>query len=231
MTLAQRLGLDDHQPVPTLLRRSELSQKIRAYEPRSDLGKTAVKALRYLPEELAAELIDKLRSSLVAESSLSVKVFRGYGLFLKGLMPREEMVIEDYGVVSHKVVTTAGVNFLVDAFQNTTEVENFKFHGIGTGTNAEAIGDTALQTELTTEYTGNVRATGSQTEGASANIYRTVGTNTLDSGTPAITEHGLFSASSAGTLWDRSIFSAINLVGANGDGLQTTYDGTFAAGG
>jgi hypothetical protein len=46
-----------------------------------------------------------------------------------------------------------------------------------------------------------------------------------------VTEHGLFSASSAGTLWDRSKFSAINLVGANGDGLQTTYDMTASAGG
>ena len=49
-------------------------------------------------------------------------------------------------------------------------------------------------------------------------------------------EHGIFSASSAGTLWDRTKFSAINLVGANGDGIQSTYDMTasgagFSAGG
>lgn len=139
--------------------------------------------------------------------------------------------IIDYGIASLRVVTTVGVGFIVDAFQNLVEVENMKFHGLGTGTNAEAVGDTALQTELTTEYTGNVRATGTTTEGASGNIYRTVGTNTLDSGTPAVTEHGIFSASSAGVLLDRSVFSAINLVGANGDGLQTTYDLTFSSGG
>jgi hypothetical protein len=138
----------------------------------------------------------------------------------------------DYGIVSLRLVTTVGVNFIVDSFQNLVEDENMKFHGIGTGTNAEATGDTALQTELTTQYNpDNTRATGSLTEGASANIFRTVGTNTLDSGTPAITEHGIFSASSAGTLLDRSVFAAINLTGTNGDGLQTTYDFTIAAGG
>jgi hypothetical protein len=140
--------------------------------------------------------------------------------------------IEDYGLVSMRVVTTTGVNFLVDALQNLTEPENLKFHGIGTGTNAEAVGDTALQTELTTEYNPNsTRATGTLTEGASANIFRTVGTNTLDSGTPAVTEHGILSqaATGGGTLLDRSVFSAINLVGANGDSLQSTYDLTLAA--
>jgi len=139
--------------------------------------------------------------------------------------------VTDYGLASLRVVTTAGVGFIVDAFQNSVELEIMKFHGIGTGNTAEASGDTALVTELTTEYNPNsTRATGSLTEGASANIFRTVGTNTLDSGTPAVVEHGIFSAASSGVLLDRSIFSAINLVGANGDGLQSTYDLTLAAG-
>lgn len=136
----------------------------------------------------------------------------------------------DYGLASLRVVTTAGVNFIVDAFQNTTELENLKYHGIGTGTNAEAAGDTALQTELTTQYsTDNTRATGTTTEGASANVYRTVATNTVDA-TVAITEHGVFSqaATGGGTLLDRSVFSAVNL--SSGDGVQSTYDLTFNAG-
>lgn len=138
--------------------------------------------------------------------------------------------IEDYGLVSLRVVTTAGVAFIVDAFQNLTELENLKFHGIGTGGTAEASSDTALVTELTTAYNpDNTRATGTTTENA-ANIYRTVGTNTVDA-TAAITEHGIFSqaATGGGTLLDRSLFSALNL--ASGDGLQTTYDFTVNAGG
>jgi hypothetical protein len=143
---------------------------------------------------------------------------------------RADGEVLELGLASMRVVTTAGVNFLVDAFQNTTELENLKFHGLGTGTNAEASADTALQTELTTEYNPNsTRATGSTTEGASANIYRTVGTNTVDAAA-AVTEHGILSqaATGGGTLWDRSVFSVINL--ANGDSLQSTYDGTFPAG-
>lgn len=138
-----------------------------------------------------------------------------------------------FGLASLRVVTTAGVNALVDALQNLVEPELFRYHGIGIGTTAEAVGDTALVTELTTEYNPNsTRVTGSLTEGASANIFRTVGTNTLDSGTPAITEHGIFTqaATGGGTLLDRSVFSAINLNGTNGDGLQSTYDLTLTAG-
>jgi hypothetical protein len=139
--------------------------------------------------------------------------------------------VTDYGVVSTRVVTDAGVAAIVDAFGNTVELENFKFHGFGTGTNAEAVGDTALQTELTTQYAvDSTRPTGSQTENG-ANVYRTVGTLSPDSGgTIAITEHGIFSASTAGTLMDRSKFSAVNLV-AGSDSLQATYDLTFTSGG
>jgi hypothetical protein len=150
---------------------------------------------------------------------LSLAVIRGDGRVLP------------LGLAGLRVVTTAGVNFIVDAFQNSVEVENLKYHGLGTGSTAEAVGDNALVTELTTEYNpDSTRATGSLTEGASANIFRTVGTNTLD-GTPgaALREHGIFSAASAGTLLDRTVFAAITL--SSGDGLQSTYDLTVSAGG
>lgn len=143
---------------------------------------------------------------------------------------RADGSVEDYGLVSLRVVTTAGVGFIVDAFQNLTELENLKYHGIGTGGTAESSADTALVTELTTQYNpDSTRATGTTTESA-ANIYRTVATNTVDA-TVAITEHGIFSqaATGGGTLLDRSLFSALNLV--SGDGLQTTYDFTVSAGG
>ncbi len=139
--------------------------------------------------------------------------------------------VEEYGLASMRVVTTAGVNFLVDALQGTVEPELLNFHGIGTGTNAEAAGDTALQTELTTQYTtNNTRATGTQGEGASANIYRTTGVNSVDASV-AITEHGVLSASAvgSGTLLDRSVFSVVNL--SSGDSLSTQYDLTLSSGG
>lgn len=156
-----------------------------------------------------------------------------YGLVFAKIVRRDGSVV-NLGLVSTRVVTDAGVAFIVDAFQNTTEVENLKFHGFGIGTNAEAAANTALQTELTTEYAAdNTRPTGSTTEGASANIFRSVATLSPDgSGTLAITEHGIFSqaATGGGTLLDRSVFSAINLVRGS-DSLQTTYDLTFPSGG
>lgn len=134
----------------------------------------------------------------------------------------------NYGVLSFRVVTTVGVNYIVDAFQNSVELENMKYHGFGTGGAAEAAANTALTTELTTEYaTDSQRPTGSTTEGASENIYRTVGTLSPDASC-AITEHGIFSANANGVMLDRSLFSAINLI--SGDSLQVTYDLTFTAG-
>lgn len=140
----------------------------------------------------------------------------------------------DYGLVGMRVVTTAAVTAIVDAIEATFTISNWKYHAFGTGVGAEAVGNTALGTEMTTQYaTDNVRPTGTQVDGASANIYETVATFAPDSGgTIAITEHGILSqaATGGGTLLDRTVFSAINLVAAS-DSLQATYDLTFASGG
>lgn len=127
----------------------------------------------------------------------------------------------EYGLVSTKVVTDAGVAFLVDAMQGITEPEVLRFHASGTGTTAEAASQTALVTEVAS------RVSGTLAEGASANIFRTVATIPY-SGSFAITEHGIFSAASTGTLLDRSVFAAINV--ANGDSIQFTYELTFPSG-
>ncbi len=204
----------------------QLQETLRHYNPRTDLGKLVREASAYLPPMIAKELLDTVMRSLVVESSLNITVIRNP--FSRFATPE---LIEHYGVVSKKLVTDTGVGYIVDAFQNIVEAENMKYHGLGTGSTAEGQTQTALVTELTTEYTGNVRATGTTTEGATANIYRTVGTNTLDSGTPALREHGVFSANAAGVMLDRSLFAAINLDGTAGDGLQSTYELTLAAGG
>lgn len=151
--------------------------------------------------------------------ALYLKVIRGDG---------EEV---DLGLTSLGVVTTAGVTAIASHLNNGgATISGFKFHGFGIGTTAEASGDTALVTELTTEYAvDSTRPTGSQA--ASTNTYTTIATLSPDSGgTLAITEHGIFTAASAGTLLDRSKFSAVNLV-ASADSLQATYVLTLAAGG
>jgi hypothetical protein len=136
----------------------------------------------------------------------------------------------DLGLVSGRVVTTAGVNFIRDAFLNTTELELMKFHGMGTGSTAEASSDTALVTEMTTAYTtDNTRPTGTLVSGGTG-IFQTVATVTVDASVAA-TEHGIFSqaATGGGTLLDRSVFAVVNL--ASTEAIQFSYNLTLPAGG
>lgn len=126
-------------------------------------------------------------------------------------------------VIKDRVITTAFVNALVDALQAATYINNWKYHASGTGTNAEAIGDTTLQTPI-----AEARDAGTQGEGATANIYQTVATHTY-AGSFAITEHGLFDAAAAGVLADRTVFATVNVVA--GDKIEYTFSTTLAAGG
>ncbi len=147
-----------------------------------------------------------------AQADLSARVFRANG------------EVEDLGIIRSRVVTDAFVNYMVDSLQGTeADWVNFKYHDSGTGTNVEAAGNTALQTPC-----GEARDVGTQVEGATANIYKSVATNTY-AGAFAITEHGLFNAAAAGTLMDRSVFSAINI--ASGDKIEFTYQLTVTSGG
>lgn len=132
--------------------------------------------------------------------------------------------VTDYGVVSYRVVTTAYVTALAtNQFDGSAPAPTaFDYHDCGTGTNAEAAGDTALQTPY-----GGARTNGTPTN-PSAGVYRNTGTINFTS-TLAITEHGVFSASSAGTLLDRSVFSAVNVV--NLDAISFQYSLTYASGG
>lgn len=170
-------------------------------------------------------LLRGARKALMARA-MGLSNFYG-SLYLDHISDGEQL---ELGLASMRVVTTAGVGFIVDAFQNLVELEIMKFHGIGTGGTAESSADTALVTESTTALNpDNTRATGTTTE-TSSNIYRTVGTNTVDASV-ACTEHGVFSVATTGSgvLLDRSLFSVVNL--ASGDSLQSTYDLTLTAGG
>jgi hypothetical protein len=129
----------------------------------------------------------------------------------------------DYGLVSCRVITNAGVAFLVDDWNNdATDITTMNYHDSGTGTVAEAVTDTGLGTPC-----GEARDAGTKSK-PTANQLRTVATHTY-AGSFAITEHGIFSATTAGTLWDRSVFAAINVV-AN-DKIEFTYTCTVNAGG
>lgn len=136
-----------------------------------------------------------------------------------------------YGPYKNTIVN-AGETALRDCFGGTgtptcTAVQAFKYHGLGTSSAAIAEADTGCTTELTTQYNpDSTRATGSQTNNG-ANIYRTVGTNTVDASV-TVAEFCLMSqaATGGGTMWSRILVSPT--VGLNsGDSLQSTYDLTI----
>lgn len=156
------------------------------------------------------------------------------GIPMKELASRPELWLnEDKArrVVRDRKVTDAYVALLVDELQSSQASHStFKYHHSGTGTTAEDQTDTALETPVE-----DARDVGTQTEGATANIYRSVATITY-TGTHAITEHGLFNGAGAGgppvvgdTLMDRTVFSAINVV--SGNAIEFTFEISFTAGG
>jgi hypothetical protein len=134
-------------------------------------------------------------------------------------------------LVRNKCVTTVFVNDIVDTLESSVAAFSlFKYHHSGTGTGAEAVGDTGLGTPRE-----SARDVGTQVDGASANIYKSVATTTYTN-TWAITEHGLFNTAgtggppvTGGDLMDRTLFAAINVVSTNQ--IEWTFTITFTAGG
>jgi len=142
---------------------------------------------------------------------------------LRAILFRRDGSRVNYGLLSAKLVTTAFVNLMVDELITETSAwGDFKYHDSGVGVTAAAVGDVDIET--TDEES---RVAGTQVENA-ANIYESVGTIAYTT-TKAITEHGLFNASTSVTLMDRHVFAAINVV--NGDSIQFTFDLTCTAGG
>lgn len=91
--------------------------------------------------------------------------------------------------------------------------------GVGTGTTTPAKGDTALQTETETRASTTVTVTGT---GSSAK-YQATATVSM-TGTHAITEVGLLSASSSGVLFVHAVHDAINVVSGDSIAYTITID-------
>lgn len=123
--------------------------------------------------------------------------------------------------VGTNVVCTNGKEFIA-SFLYSAAVSpatfTMKFIGIGTDATAEAAANTALGTELS-RHTGTVSYVSNQ-------IYRVTATFAAGSGTGAITEYGLFSSNSAGTMLARDTEAVINK-GAS-DTLTVTADFTVS---
>lgn len=118
----------------------------------------------------------------------------------------------------HNIITDAGLAHIADQLSASPGEAAMSHMAVGTGTNAAAAGDTALQTQL------DRNALTSRTDSAGVVTY--VGTWAAGDGTGAITEYGIFNASSGGTMLARFVDAVINK-GAS-DSLQVTWTITFS---
>ena len=142
---------------------------------------------------------------------------------LRAVLIHADGTRKDLGVICRKKVTRVFVLDIVDAMVDAAGAgqhitfNDYKYHDSGVGVTGEANTDSAIET---TDQEN--RATGTQVDSSSASvgIYTSVGTITYTH-TLAITEHGLFNASTSGQLLDRSVFAAVNVVDT--DSIQFTY--------
>ncbi len=121
---------------------------------------------------------------------------------------------------NENVVVTGGKSFLADFLYSAALAAatfTMKYMAIGTDATTEAVGNTALGTELA-RHTGTVAT--------SAPVYRVTATFGAGLGTGAIVEYGIFSSSTGGTLLCRDTESVINK-GA-GDTLTVTAEITIS---
>lgn len=107
--------------------------------------------------------------------------------------------VKDTREIKNLVVTT-GKQFIAGRMTGTTTIMSHM--AVGAGTTAAAAGDTALQSEL-----GRVALT-SGTTAAAVTTY--VASFPAGTGTGAVTEAGVFNASSGGTLLCRTVFAVVN---------------------
>lgn len=124
-------------------------------------------------------------------------------------------------VEGDNVITSVGKEFMANFLKSAALAAStftMKYVAIGTDTTAESAADTLLNTEVS-RHTGTVSYVSNQ-------IYQITATFATGSGTGAITEYGVFSSATNGTLLSRDIESVINK-GAN-DTLTVIYQMTFS---
>ena len=113
------------------------------------------------------------------------------------------------------LVVTVGKGFIASRMKDATATAMTHME-VGTGTTAAAVGDTTLQTAVASS-----RVTLTSTTVTTNNVAY-VATFPAGTGTGALTEAGLFNASSSGTMLCRTVFSVINKGAADTLGITWT---------
>lgn len=127
---------------------------------------------------------------------------------------------------SHKgpnLVVTVGKNYLAAWLAAASQAGEFMtFIGLGTNSSGPTSGDTALGAE----FSGGGYSRIDGTLSSAANVWTNTATFPPGNGTGAITEAGLFTASTSGTMFARQVFAVYNK--AAGDTLIIVWNVTFA---
>ena len=115
------------------------------------------------------------------------------------------------------LVVTAGKGYVASRMKDASATA-MSHMAIGSGTTAAAAGNTALGTEL-----GRVSLTSTT---VSSNVVTYVATFAAGTGTGAVTEAGILTASSGGTMLCRTVFSVVNKGSA--DSMTITWTVTVS---
>jgi hypothetical protein len=146
-----------------------------------------------------------------------------FGFLYAKVFDKHGNLKQDLGLQGVREVTAAFADHLVDCLTTSGDaIEDFKYHGMGAGSTAETDSQTALVDEK------GVKGTGSQTHGASSEIYRSVKTMTATT-TFGCREHGVFNTLTGGVMLDRTVVTNIAL--DTDDEVEWTYELTINAGG
>ena len=117
------------------------------------------------------------------------------------------------------LVVDAGLDFIASRMEGTTS-DVMSHMGLGSGTTAAAAGDTDLESLL-----GSREALDSTT--VTDNVITYVSSFEAGDATGAVTEAGIFNASTAGTMLCRTVFDVVNK--AADDTLQVSWSITISA--
>jgi hypothetical protein len=119
----------------------------------------------------------------------------------------------------HNVVVTVGKNYLASWLTASAQTDYFmRYLALGTGVTPATAADTVMEIESATRVAGTLSS--------ATNVWQNQGTFNPGVNTGSITEAGIFSASSGGTMLAHQVFPVITKQA--GDTLQVTWQITIS---
>lgn len=124
------------------------------------------------------------------------------GVLRVTLVDKDGNVKEDF--VTKNVVTNVGKSVIADRMKSAPALGAMSHMAVGTNNTAAAAADTALGAEVAASRTALTST------GVASNVITYACTFGAGVGTGALTEAGIFNASSSGSMLTRTVFSTIN---------------------